>query len=83
MKLAYTVVLLMIFSSHAKENQVELKYGFDEKGAITKNWVGYSPNKHSNEGEDLKYKPLTSIEKAWAKLITNKINLWQTQLDKI
>ncbi len=79
----YVTIALITFTLHAKESQIDLMYGVDEKGSITKNWIGYSPDKQNEKKQRAELKPLTEQEQKWAKLIADRVSIWQTQLDKI
>jgi len=72
-------------SALAKKNEITLKYGVNEDGYITNDWVEFDSNfelifndKTSNEE-----KKLTTEETEWVNLIASRINIWETQLDQI
>lgn len=84
-KLLLIFLILVSASPKAKENQITLKYGVNESGYVTDDWIEFDSNGELLAKDKLSKneKKLTIKEKEWADLITSRIKLWETQLDEI
>ncbi|MCJ8321306.1 MAG: hypothetical protein MJK12_16825 [Colwellia sp.] len=84
-KLLFIVLILISSSTEAKENQITLKYGVDQFGYVTEDWIEFGSNGEllAKDKASKNEKKLTIKEKEWAHLIASRISLWETQLDKI
>jgi len=84
-RLLLLVLILLSFSINAKENQITLKYGVNESGYVTDDWIEFDSNGQLLTIDNISNieKKLTSEEKEWASLISSRISLWETQIDKI
>ncbi|TQV79997.1 hypothetical protein [Aliikangiella coralliicola] len=84
-KLLLAVLVLMSFSAKSEENLITLKYGVDKSGYVTEDWVDFDSNIEvlTKDKVSKNAKKLTVEEIEWASLISSRLSLWETQLEKI